>query len=104
MSNLAAIKADIAHARQWARTHFNAYVDEETTPSHIFAKPTAKVEFPEPDTMLVTPVVYGEPMIPMMTAEYRLCWKGEHSLVWKGNLIIRKEMFGEGNIIELRVV
>ena len=97
--DLDAIKADIAKARQWALDHFNAYVDEETTPSHLLAAPTALVEFPEPDTMTVCQVSYGE-AVEAVTAEFKLCWKGRR-LVWKGNFLLRKALFEEGNIIEL---
>lgn len=102
-SNLAAIQADIAHARQWARKHFNAYVNEEKTPSHLLAPPTMLVAFPEPDTMRVYPVSYGQLLEPG-AAEFKLCWKGTHGLAWVGNFLIRKELYGEEKAIELRVI
>ena len=101
--DLIAIKADIAAARQWAHKHFNVYIDEETTPSHLLASPTMLVEFPEPDIMYVCAMVYGKP-VHMAAAKYKLCWKGEHELVWNGNFVLRKELFGEKDIIELRII
>lgn len=101
---LLVVRADIAFARKWARKHFNAYIDEETTPSHLLAQPTMNVEFPEPDTMHVRPMSYGKALGGLTEAKFRLCWKGKNGLVWKGNFLIRKELYGEGDVIELRVI
>lgn len=91
--NLERIQADIKTARAWAKKHFNAYVDEVTTPSHLLAKPTCDVTFPEPDTMQVCPVTYGELML-VALAEYRLCWKSG-GLYWKGGLCMRPDLVNE---------
>lgn len=101
MNDISRIKADIERARKWARQHFNAYVDEDTTPSHLFAKPTMKVTFPDVDRMCVCPVAMGEPF-QGGEADFRLCWKGK-ALFWKGNFLLRKELLGEGDVIKLRI-
>jgi len=97
--DLQRIQIDIERARAWARQHFNAYVDEETTPSHLLAKPTCDVTFPEPDTMRVCPVVYGELML-VALAEYRLCWKLT-GLCWKGGLCLRPDLVRELRVREV---
>ena len=84
------IQEDISRARDWAREHFNAYVDEETTPSHLLAQKVFVVEFPEPDIMSVYPIMYGKPMF-AVRAEYRLLWIGER-LFWKGGLLLRPDI------------
>ena len=92
--DLQQIQVDIARARTWAKRHFNAYVDEETTPSNpFFAKPTFDVSFPEPDIMQVWPITFEQPMI-VATAEYRLCWKPD-GLYWKGGLCLRPDITNE---------
>lgn len=91
------IKADIGKAREFIRKRFNAYVDEETTPSHLLAKPTFLIEFPDVDKAWVWPVTYGMPMIGA-SAEYRLCWKNG-KMYWRGGFALRRDVVA---MIEVR--
>lgn len=79
------IQEDISRARDWAERYFNAYVDEETTPSHILAPITCAVGFPEPDRMTVCPVVYRR-AVPGACVTYRLRWV-DGGLFWEGSLL-----------------
>lgn len=90
VTDLKGIQRDIQRARDWGKEHFNAYVDEEVTPSHLLAPRTCVVEFPEPDTMTVCPITYGEPMH-VVSAEYRLCWTGG-KLYWEGGFLLRPDV------------
>jgi len=92
--DLKRIQADIKAARAWAKKYFNAYVNEEVTPSNPFAaKLTFEVTFTAPDIVQVCPVTFGKPMI-VGLAEYRLCWKST-GLYWKGGPCLRPDLVSE---------
>lgn len=88
--SLEEIQRDISRARDWGKKHFNAYVDEETTPSHLLAQQTCMVEFPEPDRMTVSPMTYGRPSN-VAIAEYILCWI-DGRLFWEGGFLLRPDI------------
>ena len=85
------LEADIARAREFMQRKFNAYVDEETTPSHPFAKTTCEITFPEVDKVLVCKVLYGKPFLMLTAAEYRLAWKGD-KMFWVGGFLLRPDI------------
>ena len=90
MDDVEQATADVHRAHRWAKNHFNAYVDEEHTPSHLLARPTFAVTFPDVDILQVAPVNYGQANA-IALAEYRLCWK-DGKLYWKGGFVLRPDI------------
>jgi hypothetical protein len=82
------LKAKIKKARQWARKHFNSAqcLDERLVDENLNFIKTFFVEFPDVDTMRVTPGIMGEPMLNgQFWFEYRLSfnplgWQGKHPI------------------------
>ena len=85
------ISAKVAAAKEFARRHFRAYVDEETTPSGMLDPITCLVEFPDADMIRVRRVLFGEPFNIFVAAEYRLAWKGGR-MFWKGGFLMRPDI------------
>lgn len=82
------IKAKIKKARQWARKHFNSAqcLDERLVDENLRIIQSFFVEFPDADTMRVTPSCMGKPMLNgQLWFEYRLSfnplgWQGKHPI------------------------
>lgn len=85
------LEQDIIKARKYIERHFAAYVDEDTTPSHLFAKKTWLVTYPDVDRVIVRPMLFGEPFEEYLSAEYRLVWIGD-GLFWKGGPFLRPDI------------
>jgi len=81
---------DIKRARKWAREYFNAYVDEDKTPSTLIDPLTHVVEFPDVDRLTVTNVHYGIKS-EIIVAEYRLAWLRD-GVAWVGGPVIRPDI------------
>jgi len=90
MDDLERVKEDIQRARTWAARHFNAYVDEKRTPSHLLAPLTFRVTYPDVDRLEVVAMSYGEEAL-ITTAEYRLVWK-EGKVYWRGGALLRPDV------------
>lgn len=105
---LANLQKDIEVAHRVLRERLNAYVDEEQTPSTLLDKPTFRIEFPEPDMAVATKVFYGNDM-EVTETKLRLCWVrssfgvGQYFLYWKGDFVVRQELLGKHNEIQLFV-
>lgn len=84
--DLKKIKRDIKRARNYARIHFNEYVNEKETPSHLLAHFTCKLEFPSPDTMVVGVICYQQ-LVPSSLVTYRLWWDDDDKPHWKGRFL-----------------
>ena len=88
---------DIERARAWLEHHFNAYRNEDETPSNMLAKQTWKVTYPDVDKALVVPVLFGKPSEEYIGAKYRIAWVGG-KLYWRGGPVIRPDV-----IVDLEV-
>ena len=89
--NLALIAKDIQVARRWMRQRFPA------GPLGII-RAGFDIEFPAPDRASVWPTAFGQ-RLDMTEATFRLCWQ-HGNLYWKGNFEIRRQLYGEGEVIE----
>ena len=83
-------KADVLKARAWLEKYFSVYRNEEETPSHLLAKRTFHIEYPDVDRAVVCPVFY-EQWNPLTGAEYRLM-KCYGKLFWKGGPVLRPDI------------
>jgi hypothetical protein len=95
---------DIKAARDFLAKRFNAYKDEEHTPSGLLDPQTWRIEFPEPDKARVVKIFMGKEM-EVTELELKLAWKSAnieniHYLYWIGDILIRKEFWGVENELE----
>lgn len=93
--NLALIKEDIAMARAWLEKRFPPKMEGPILYTGF------DIEYPEPDQATVWPLVLGERM-DIAEVTFRLCWQ-HRAIYWKGNFEMRKQVFGEENVIEHRI-
>ena len=96
-NSLAALRRDIKRARKWAKARFpgprtvpdDASFDEKL--EAVFT-PSFRLEFPDPDRLVITPLAFGETM-EIGRSEYRLLWENGN-LYWVGDILIRREIWG----------
>lgn len=81
--DLEQIKKDIERARAWAERHFN--VGGSST---LLDPPACEIDYPEPDQMVVFPVLYGERL--GLGVRYRLKWQ-YGSVGWEGYHILTEK-------------
>lgn len=79
------IRNDVNHARAWALKHFNV-----NGPDGFLDPPTADVEFPDVDRMIVCPTRFGKRLT--VSIQYKLKWI-DGFVGWEGLGIISGKPF-----------